>query len=217
MDEKESWETSPFKYLPSSHVKTEMFTNPTLPSPSTKILFAHNWRSRRGGKIKYRGASVYLAPRTFNPLVYFFFFTLSIVLSSLIIEPLKRAYISLSNISFIRAPEVANPLWLERATVNACEGCDRTNASKRFVAALFAAAIQCLDVKFTILQSAPRYIIKSLYPISIPPPIPSPPFSYLTFLLRRHELRDYEFLELCHSRVHDLFIYFFVDSFRSPF
>lgn len=73
MDEKESWETSPLKYLPSSHVKTEMFTNPTLPSPSTKILFAHNWRSRRGGKIKYRGASVYLAPRTFNPLVYFFF------------------------------------------------------------------------------------------------------------------------------------------------
>lgn len=165
MDEKESWETSPLKYLPSSHVKTEMFTNPTLPFPSTKILFAHNWRSRRGGKIKYRGASVYLAPRTFNPLVYFFF-TLSIVLSSLIIEPLKRAYISLSNISFIRAPEVANPLWLERATVNACEGCDRTNASTRFVAALFAAAIQCLDVKFTILQSAPRYIIKSLYPIS---------------------------------------------------
>lgn len=179
MDEKESWETSPLKYLPSSHgVKTEMFTNPTLlPSPA-KILFAHNWRSRRGGKIKYREASVC----TFNPLVYFFhalyrFFTHHRA-------PKAGIYQSVEH------PRLRHPFY------SRARGCKPSS----LVGTSHGECLRSYERFHTLRRRAlcgghsmPRRKIYDIaicatiyYKIAVsdihPPPVPSPPFSYLSFL-----------------------------------
>ena len=188
----------------------------------------HNWRSRRRGEageklsIEKKGSRFTSHFQPLRPFIYFF--TLSIV-SLLITEPLKRAYISLPpylpSFPLYSRARSCKPSLERFWGLWSYEHDPRT----RFVAVYFAAGIQCLDVKFTILQSAPRYIIKSLYPLPISTPFPfdrvtryeATHFCYLSFLFAtNYAIRNFLgiLLERCYFRLCDLFIFFQVWGFK---
>lgn len=179
---------------------------------------------RRGGrKIKYReeGKPVYLALSTPPPLVYLFFHAFHRFFTHHRAPKAGVYQSSLPSFPLYSRARSCKPSLERFWGLWSYEHDPRT----RFVAVYFAAGIQCLDVKFTILQSAPRYIIKSLYPLPISTPFPfdrvtryeATHFCYLSFLFAtNYAIRNFLgiLLERCYFRLCDLFIFFQVWGFK---